>query len=182
MKLFLGIICTLIGVVLFCDGCKKYPSDPFISFQSPYARLIGSNWHITSYQINGVEHSHDFDSMLTPRTLTDCNMIFGAYSSSSSPHGVVDFKYNDGTSITVDGKSISGSNLFTYTFRDNSSTVLDFYNTGVNSRTDSSFYSLFFKTITFPPPRNYSYWSVIELFQGKLHLRDGTTDLYCSKL
>jgi hypothetical protein len=122
MKLLLKSSCALtVGIILGIE-CKKYPADPFISFQSPYARLTGSNWHINSYQINGVEHSHDFDSMLTPRTLTDCNMIFGTYSSSGSPHGVVDFKYKDGTSITVDGKSISrkrmkGHSLITDVFR-----------------------------------------------------------------
>ncbi|MHB8260813.1 MAG: hypothetical protein ACYDCN_04790 [Bacteroidia bacterium] len=70
------VLITLAGFV----SCHKYPEDPFISLKNPQDRLsgIGSGytWKITSYQINGVEHSHDFDNFLSPHTLTDITFTF----------------------------------------------------------------------------------------------------------
>jgi len=65
-------------MVVFAS-CHKYPEDPFISFKRPAQRLAGT-WQITKYQVWGVDHSHDFDSLLNPNTLTNCSVNFVLYS------------------------------------------------------------------------------------------------------
>ena len=50
----------LIALVFFLfPGCKKYPDDPFISFQSPRRRL-GGTWDLQKVTINGTDSTAQF--------------------------------------------------------------------------------------------------------------------------
>ena len=100
-----NIVKTLLFcLIVFIISCHKYPEDPFISFRRPGKRIEGT-WNITSYQVNGVEHSHDFDSLLTPKTLTN--------------HAI---KFKDGGNYNSQGSAdrLSG----TYYFQDNDNNLL----------------------------------------------------------
>lgn len=69
---------VLVALGSLCLSCHKYPEDPFISLRRPAKRIEGT-WNITSYQVWGKEHSHDFDSLLSPKTLTDYCINFAPY-------------------------------------------------------------------------------------------------------
>ena len=126
------VLVTLIGFI----SCHKYPDDPFISLKRPFKRIEGT-WNITSYQINGVEHSHNFDSLLSPNTLTDCSIKFvnGLHDSNGQTipsAGTYHFQNKNGSLIFSDKYSIDDDLLkIGFLTPSNSDTVLSyllFYN------------------------------------------------------
>lgn len=45
---------SLLLLLLFSAGCKKYPDGPLISFESKKERVMGT-WDVVSYQVNGYD-------------------------------------------------------------------------------------------------------------------------------
>ncbi len=177
----------IIFVAFIFNSCQKYQGDSFVSLQTPYYRLVGFNWQIVSYQINATEHSHDFDSLLTPETLTDFNLIFGPYYSGDDYTAFCNFKDNSGKDLNIHGKGETNDFYWDFqnlTFNDNSNNgVINFHGWGqpgngnmVPVSTDN-FYNFFFQPIT----TSATNWNVIELDQHKLHLHNGKVDIYFKK-
>jgi hypothetical protein len=167
MKTLFKTSLILIALGGFCLSCHKYPEDPFISFRRPIKRIEGT-WNITKYEVYGVDHSHDFDSLLKTRTLTDCCINFSPYIYNSYP---VDGSY---TFVDKDGNNIlpSGNN---FQFED--ATRLFFGYTMVSP--DSIFYNLFFyQNINVNRTNNINIYTVIELYGKKLHISRNGIDIY----
>ena len=178
LVLLLLLISTLVLGSFILASCHKYPEDPFISFRRPGKRIEGT-WNITSYQVNGVEHSHDFDSILAPRTLTDCSINF-------KPYNFINDAANGGYTF-VDKNNNA---LFTYT---NGKDPFNFIDAGGFSTTlelgyimaadDSIFYNLFFyrnKNII-RTPLNYNDWFIKELYGKNMHISKNGIDIYFKK-
>jgi hypothetical protein len=179
MKKGIKIIFALTLISLFSESCQKYSDDSFISFQSTYQRLVGTSdpsafankWQITSYQINGTEHSHDFDSILTPKTLTEYSLQFEELSPGISQAGI-EFFDNSGNQLIY---NINHELLWQGGYDLNTSGSIHFI-----SLDSCMFDHLFFKTNTISS--NNTYWSIIELFQNNFHIHSGITDIYFKKM
>jgi len=153
-------------------GCHKYPEDPFISLKQAGKRLLGT-WNITSYKINGVEHSHDFDSLLSPNTLTDCYIFFEA----GDLVGDGEFKFQDKNKQTLFPSG--GFNTFSFEGDKNKeNTKLFFY--PIDST--NVFGHLFFygqkKTPTYFSDGE---WTILELYGENLHITYNGRDVYFKK-
>jgi hypothetical protein len=59
---------AIISMAVFFDACKKGPEDPFLSFRSRKARMIGE-WTASKYFVNGVDQLIDVDYDSTAMTL-----------------------------------------------------------------------------------------------------------------
>ncbi len=170
-KILIALI-TLIGFV----SCHKYPEDPFISFRRPTKRIEGT-WNITSYQVYGVEHSHDFDSLLSPETLTDIGLKFSPYSFQGYPIN------GDFTFVGKNGNIPFTKNQFT--FYDSQSLTFTYFK---RNSTDTIFYNLFFFRTNNIPTRNTdgyetgtNYWSIVELYGHNFHISYNGIDIYLKK-
>ena len=151
-------------------SCKKYPEDPFISFRQPYKRLAGT-WQITSYQINGVDHSHDFDSLLYPNTLTNCLMFFSNRGPNSGDYSIAD---NNGHVLFIS----SGE------YGVNRDKTIGFDGAYLYSSIEKStkFYFQFWKlTVRDSFSSNITNWNIRELYSKTLHLSLNGTDIHFKK-
>ena len=165
---------TAVVLIVFSSlflGCKKYPEDPFISLREPWKRIAGT-WQITSYQINGIEHSHDFDSLLSQLTLTDC---------------LIRFEYGMGTYGEIYIEDNNGNRIYPGygTYYINSDKTMSFspnYNT---SNTENEFYILVWKMTknnsSTPPYYNIPNWNICELYGKHFHVNYEGTDIYFKK-
>lgn len=46
------LIIVLLGIITFLGSCQKYEDGPWISFHSPYKRILGK-YNIVKYDVNG---------------------------------------------------------------------------------------------------------------------------------
>ena len=166
-------VLTTLGL---CLSCHKYPEDPFISFRRPFKRIEGT-WNITSYQIWGKEHSHDFESLLNPNTLTNCSISF------QSNSNVIDegwWKFLDRNNNILFPLN-SNINKYQFDVYGKPKTTVDFL-LDIND-IDSTFYNLFFyqqKTFNRTPGRNYGF-SIVELYGQNFHISLNGIDIYFKK-
>ena len=170
MKNLIKILFVLITLSSLCVSCHKYPKDPFISLRQPNKRLEASTWQITSYQINGVEHSHDFDNLIAPATLTDCYLIM----------------VDNGGSYEY---FFSRNSTDLYTTYDNGSWGLNYDNTtikfrsGTNGITFNNFYIQLFKaTVTGANAWSSPEYNIVELYGKHLHISLNGVDMYFKKI
>lgn len=149
------------------NSCHKYPEDPFISLRRPWKRLEGT-WKFTSYKINGVEHSHDFDSMLASKTLTDCSITFHPFYNLKGWYSLQD---NNGNSIHY-----IDANLGNYVFDDDRK----WRNISIAGDT-----SLFYRTLWKGQQAGFlataSKWKIMELYSKHLHINTNNIDIYFTK-
>ena|ERR1700758_4096721 len=144
------------------NSCHKYPEDPFISLKRSQVRLRGT-WKVTSYQINGVEHGHDFDTLLSTCTIYECTISFEA--------GTKSQKWGEPVLRTKSGFDIFGGDrqydLLSRTLR--------------ITANDFSFNIAFWKLPNKAPLASYAEWTIEELYNKKMHLKLGNTDIYFKK-
>lgn len=164
------IVPILIGCfVVLCSGCHKYPKDPFISLREPDKRLESATWQFTSYQINGVEHSHDFDSLLAPTTLTNCFMIIAnnqgsnTYFFSLNSTNLYDVVDNGTWAISSDYKTLQLISV------SNGTIINEFY------------IQLFKPVITGPINWGNPGFTIRELYGKHLHISNNGIDIYFEK-
>ena len=148
-------------IVTLLNSCHKYPEDPFISFRAPNDRLKHYEWTITSYQINGTEHIHDFDSILSPRTLKDLTLQFA---DDGYKKTIYRLYYMDGfRELITDGEvtfsSVNTINLFTI---------------------DTLFVEKFWNMPRVKPNAQWTQasWGIRELYKKNCHLRRNNIDIY----
>jgi len=142
---------------ILCVSCHKYAEDPFISLRNPEDRLKGTTWQFTSYQIYGVEHSHDFDNFLTPHTLTDVKFQF------------------DENDLWYTIFNVTKSTIYS-----NHSDLSDANKTirlGVNP-IDSAAYK--FADYVMKDTKG-TYWTIVELYNSKFHISSNGVDIYFKK-
>ena len=150
--------------------CQKYPEDPFVSFKEPWNRLVG-NWKVTSYQIRGVEHIHDFDKLLAPETLSECYMSCTKSPSSPSDNGYLTYYYNNNVAIYP---SYTGN--CQYLFIDKKH--ISFLTNGLK------FYELLFNRLGVNTSDSLQYripWEIQELFNKDFHINCDSVDIYFKK-
>ena len=179
MKKVKHILITLVLGSFILASCHKYPEDPFISFRQPGKRIVGT-WNITKYQVWGIDHSHDFDSLLRPNTLTDCYINFFPYSTGDS--------YNEGNGVytfldknknPIFALKNDGSYYFEDSYKSRLSTLVFSFSVTIGS--DTTLNKLFFnvgKSSTFPYE---SKWRIVELYGKQLHISTNGTDIYFKK-
>jgi hypothetical protein len=170
MKSLLKILLTLIILNSLCLSCHKYPKDPFISFRKPDKRLEASTWQFTSYQINGVEHSHDFDSLLAPNTLTNCYLIMVdnsaiySYYISRSSDNLYSLADNGTWHLSYDNKTIQ------------------FYSSANGVNFNNFYVQLFKSTITGSITWTTPAFNIVELYGKHLHISNNGVDIYFKKI
>lgn len=186
MKRLFKILLILITLIDFVS-CHKYPEDPFISFKQPWKRINGT-WMITSYQVYGIEHSHDFDSLLKPKTLTDYGINFTYWNDAAQNHGSFEFFDKNGNELF--NRVTLGLGYNTFYFDGVKSIKFDYHNTPPQ---DTTFYNLFFyQRISNPYNRLFVYGSgedygilydftIVELYGKHLHLSRNGIDIYLKK-
>ena len=164
MKRFKTIALTLILGSFVLLSCKKYPEDPFISLRKPIDRSTGV-WQFTSYQINGVEHSHDFDSLFQkPQTLTDLAISF--YLDRDAYYYFTQNGFNT-TNIMESGEyGISTDNTTFWIGPVNSSGFPD------------AFYINVFKPIITGTKWTPTNWTIVELYGKHFHISNNGIDIY----
>ncbi len=154
-------------IAFFFLGCHKYQEDDFISLKRPWKRFTGA-WQFTSYKIYGVEHSHDFDSLLKPRSLTDCCINFNPF-------------YNlQGSWVIKDINGIvvhpADDRLTNYYFDEDRS-----FKTVVFGSDTSTFYTQLWKVTVNGSSRMATKWKIIELYSKELHINSNGVDIYFKK-
>jgi|GEM_PF-4393840 hypothetical protein len=168
MKQAFKIIVVLIAVGGLCLSCHKYPEDPFISFVKPSDRLSGTKdgytWKFTSYKINGVEHSHDFDNILSPRTLTNITLTFFP-----NPKG-------EELIFTINDLNIPGNN---WGINKTTNTIGFSINTNHAGPTDSTAYK--FSPILGYYQTSLVEWKIDELYESTFHISNNGIDIYFEK-
>lgn len=156
-------ITTIVGLLLLTSlcFCHKFPEDPFISFRSPHDRLTLYEWTITSYQINGTEHIHDFDSILSPRTLKDLTLQFSDYEYKNTVYRLY---YMDGFKELVTDGEVGFSSV----------------NTIHVSNIDTLFVEKFWNMPKVKPNTQWTSadWGIRELYKKNCHLRRNNIDIY----
>jgi len=159
MKKVFKIIVVLVALVCLFSSCHKYPEDPFISLRNPINRLMGTKWKFTSYKINGVDHSHDFDGFLSPNTLTDITFSFDK---KEEVFFISNYNMAGQYDINADKKSIwlgldsqfPGDTVG----HDFGTQILHDKNGGVKN-----------------------YWIILELYNKKFHITNNGADIYLEK-
>ena len=159
------VTCYLLFVTCFgFVSCHKYPEDPFISLRKPENRIHDIYWQFTSYQIHGVEHSHDFDSILKPHTLTDFKLLL--------------YKDRDAFYYSVTDFGFYEKGIWELS-TDNKTFWLDSYSNGYSS---DKFYEDIFK----PAIIDTNHWAVVnwkieDLYQKTFHISNNGIDIYFKK-
>lgn len=169
-KIFIPGITAL--VILISVSCHKYPEDDFISLKRPYARLTGVKypslgyigiWRITSYKIGGVEHAHDFDTLLPQgTTLTDCTLLL--WQGQKGQHwGAFSFRDKNGVDLIP---IIPSSNPNRYSFQKKANILFSC------PARDSLSRAVFYKG---------GEWKILELYRKKFHIYQNDVDIYFKK-
>jgi hypothetical protein len=178
------ILILVIGSFVFVS-CHKYPEDPFISFRKPPKRIEGK-WNITSYQIWGVDHSHNFDSLLKPNTLYNCCINFSPYHNSNGGidnNGTVTFTDLNNNLLYPAGNTgyAVQDGYRAYTVKNDKDSELTLGNNWTSA--DSTFFSLLVnneKTTT--PSSSGAGFHIMELYGKHLHISTNNgIDIYFKK-
>lgn len=171
MKNFKNRFLIPVVVLLAMASCRKFEEDPFVSFHSVGRRLQG-NWKIESYKINGIEHSHDFDSLLTPLTLTDLKLVIGN-DDSRMTSGPFYFADPNGNGYIPFGYA----SYHNYKVIDNNKSIrFIFYHIKI--------YDLFFLDYYHNLPIDsgaHSDWSIYKLYKNEFHIKRNETDIFFKK-
>jgi hypothetical protein len=150
--------------MLITNSCHKFKEDPFLSLKSPQKRLRGT-WKILSYKINGVDHTHDFDSLLVWTTLTNCSMIFNN-------------NRGEGSCAIVDEKGLEPGKARSYSFQ------FDNYQHArkINVSVYLDHFSFFFwKGVQINAGNAKCTWEITELYSKDMHLSNNGADIYLRK-
>lgn len=153
-------------LLLLTNSCHKYPEDPFLSLKRPFKRLEGT-WKFTSYQINGVEHIHDFDIFLSPKTLAECAISLHSYNKRDGWYEINDL---NGGSVPPFASSYEFRH---YIIEDNSSTLL------IISNATTPYAELWKGTTS--GSALASKWNIRELYGKDLHISFNNIDIYFKK-
>ena len=173
MKRISKTLITLIILSCLFVSCHKYPKDPFISLRRPVKRLesgSGTTWRFTSYQISGVEHSHDFDPILTPNTLTDYALILS--------------DNEDDELYTISPVSVSGNRLVEGSYGisgDNKTLSIQAELAGVTTSAAKFFVEVFKPTQLDSTHWTFINWTIVELYGKNLHITNNGIDIYFKK-
>ncbi|HEX7414169.1 MAG TPA: hypothetical protein VF411_08995 [Bacteroidia bacterium] len=156
------LLITLVGFI----SCHKYPKDPFISFRKPIVRL-DAGWQITSYRILGKEHSHDFDNLLSPNTLTDVKIDFNY-----GIHPADDIYTTLIPQFPIGTYTISSDNkTFTFFPAQTDSIQAQFLHEVFQGQIDNIHH-----TISSMPT-----WTIVELYGKHFHIFNNGTDIFFKK-
>ena len=162
------LLLTLCIVVAFSlNSCHKYKEDSFISWKRPYKRLEGA-WKFTGYKINNSDHNHEFDTLLAPKTLLDCEIIFHTY---YNLHGWYEIKAADGTTV----KALNSSYVVCFYYFEN-----DYADLSITSDT-TTFYKGLWKGSKSGYAATKANWKILELHSKYMHLNHDNIDLYFRK-
>ena len=182
LVLLLLLISTLVLGSFILASCHKYPEDPFISFRRPNKRIEGT-WNITKYQVWGIDHSHDFDSILAPKTLTDYCLKFSPFDNA------LDVAFGTYTFVDKNNNARFTSNTWQgdhYRFEDAGGISTTLYFDYFKGNSDTTFYTLFFgiKNIFTRSTSNEfgsDEWDIVELYEKKFHISKNGIDIYFKK-
>lgn len=156
----------LLLFAIILGSCHKYSEDSFISLRKPGNRLNGT-WKFIGYRINGVDHNHDFDSVLAPKTLTDCSIKF-IKNNNNSNFGLYKIYDNE-------GREILPTDYREYSLVDGQPLTIHYIDSVI-------FYNKLWKgNKAGSPGAQTSYWGIRELYNKELHLTFSGIDIYFKK-
>ena len=156
-------------ITTLLNSCHKYPEDPFLSLRNPKVRLCGrpnkgaGEWLFTSYKINGVDHSHDFDNFIYSPSLTNgVSLLFWSNSSNA-----------------FDVNNTAGNAKGRFGFKDNNKTLVFICDLGsIPNPNGIKFLIQVLKVDTLSDVAN---WTIEELYNNNLHIRNNNVDIYFKK-
>ena len=168
----IGKIMLLVISLASLVSCHKYPGDPFISFRRPFKRLEGSGsgvpWRFSAYQINGADHSHDFDQLLKPNTLSDCILML----TDNEDNQVYWISADNANRLVMSDYGISS---------DNKTLFLDADLSAVTTTYNNFFVQVFKPTQIDSTHWNIPHWKIVELYGQNLHISNNGIDIYFKK-